>query len=153
MATKVTISKRLEAQLRGALFGDLKAGDEERAGLIEDIVGLIDAAHSSKASGSLGAGKPGLSARVFLESLEAGGRSVTKPPTGPIADRTYARLSKCLREMAVTEEQASMLGVWLAGEGQKAAPGDITIDRIIKNLGDWVTRAVANRPTWEKPEW
>jgi len=146
VATKITVSKRLEAEIRGAInTGGASLGDDAWDAL-GALVALIDAAQSSQASGS------GLSAAVFLGAIEAH-RPVVKPPSGPIGNGAYARLSKCLRVNGVTEEQAASLGVWLAGEGLKAAPGDITIDRIIKNLGDWITRALAHKPEYNRPEW
>jgi len=140
VATKITISVALERGLR-------EGGDTRK--LVDRVVALIDAARLAQSSQ---ASPAGLSAAVFLGAIEAH-RPVVKPPSGPIGNGAYARLSKCLRVNGVTEEQAAALGVWLAGEGLKAAPGDITIDRIIKNLGDWITRALANKPDWSAPEW
>jgi len=148
VATKVTISKRLEAEIRGAInTGGASLGDDAWDAL-GALVKLLDAAHSSKASGS----RSEVDAGGLVNAI-AQHRVLVLPPTGPISRSTYARLTKALQYNGVTLEQANALGVWLAGPGMKAAPGDITIDRIIKNLGDWITRALANKPTWDKPEW
>lgn len=144
MAVKISISKKLEAEIRGLVASPGDGMLELRA--LEKIVGLLDAANSSQASAS------GLSAAKFITALQQH-RPVVLPPDGPIAGRTYSRLTKCLRDNGVTEEQAAALGVWLAGPGMRAVPGEVTIDRITKNLGDWVTRAVANKPEYQRPEW
>jgi hypothetical protein len=141
LATKISITKKLEADLR-------VLAPQVRSGTLDTVIELLDAAHSSKASGSgceVDAGG--------LVNAIAQHRALILPPTGPISRGTYARLTKALQYNGVTLEQANALGIWLAGPGMKAAPGEITIDRIIKNLGDWITRAVANKPQWEKPEW
>jgi hypothetical protein len=149
VATKVTISKRLEEDMRDAVRAEC-ATDALEA--LEAMLKLLDAAHSFKASGAGGPG-PGLSAKTLLEAVRAHREVVLPPVMSEIARRAYARLTKCLRDNGVTLEQANALGVWLAGPGMKAAPGEITIDRIIKNLGDWITRAVANKPEYQRPEW
>jgi hypothetical protein len=150
LATKISITKKLEGQIRDAIRtsgGPLEIGYATWDAL-HDVVRLIDAAHSSKASGS----ESGLASAPFLKAVMEH-RPVVLPPPGPIGNAAYGRLSKCLEVNGVTLEQATALGVWLAGPGMKAAPGEITIDRIIKNLGDWITRAVANKPEYQRPEW
>jgi hypothetical protein len=141
MATKISITKKLEAELR-------VLAPQVRSGTLDSVIELLDAARSSKASGSgceVDAGG--------LVNAIAQHRALILPPTGPISRSTYARLTKALQYNGVTLEQANALGIWLAGPGMKAAPGEITIDRIIKNLGDWITRAVANKPEYQRPEW
>jgi hypothetical protein len=145
LATKISITKKLEAELR-ELAQMANAGRQPEA--IRAVVRLIDAAHSSKASGS---GDWVLAGTLIATITDH--RPVVLPPNGPIGNMAFARLNKCLHQYQVTKEQAEALGIWLAGPGMKAAPGEITIDRIIKNLGDWITRAVANKPSWERPEW
>jgi hypothetical protein len=151
LATKISITKKLEAELRGLREQALEAGDDFALECLRPVLELIDAAHSACSSKASGSGCE-VDAGGLVNAI-AQHRALILPPTGPISRSTYARLTKALRYNGVTLEQANALGIWLAGPGMKAAPGEITIDRIIKNLGDWITRAVANKPEYQRPEW
>lgn len=141
MATKISITKALERKLRAAL--DFNSGGESPFEAIKSVVKLLDAAHSSKASGS------GLPVAKLIAAIEEH-RPVVKPPPGKVADQVYARLQRTLNHLEVTQEQAEALGVWLAAQ---AWIKDLTMHRLSRDLGEWVTLAVASRPKWEKPEW
>lgn len=142
MATKISISKALEKKLRGALGTKGASLGDDACDVLRDLVKLLDAS-LSKASDS------GLPVSKFIAALEAH-RPVVKPPPGKIADQVYARLAKALRDNGVTQEHAEALGLWLVGQ---AWIRELTLHRLITNLSEWVTRAVASRPTWERPEW
>ena len=141
MATKISITKKLEDQLRD-LANEPGDGFMEIE-VIKRIVKLLDAAHSSKASGS------GLPVAKLIAAIEAH-RPVVKPPPGKVAEQVYARLQRTLNHLEVTQEQAEALGVWLAAQ---AWIKDLTMHRLSRDLGEWVTLAVASKPKWERPEW
>lgn len=135
MATKISVTKTIEKRLRSEDVTIVLWA-------VKDLLALLEASRS-KASGS------GLPVAKLIAAIEEH-RPVVKPPPGKVADQVYARLQRTLNHLEVTQEQAEALGVWLAAQ---AWIKDLTMHRLSRDLGEWVTLAVASRPKWEKPEW
>lgn len=134
MATKISISKKFETKIREHVVDGCE--------VVEELLKLLDAVQTQKT-------EPGLSAQAFLGAMDPN-KVVALPPSGPMAARTYARLTRTLKDYGVTIEHAEQLGRWMPTQ---RFPWVITIDRIILNLSDWLARAGAQKVEWEKPEW
>jgi len=149
MATKISISKALEAKIRQAHAST--PADEVLAAVevVAEVIRLLDASHS-KPAGS------GLPAKPFVDQLVAAGVVLILPKHGG-ASRTYGRLAKVLRDYAVTKEQTAAAALWL--KQQQAAPGmywkNLALENLVTRLPTVLTSALGEtsaRPA-KKVQW
>lgn len=131
MAAKVTITKKTEAALREAL-PTLVLG-LPLATAVQDILTRVDSVVSAPSKSP-----SGLSSKRLLEILRPY-RSIQEPGDVPWAQGMWARAQRTINRLGVTEEHATTLGKWIAGQTTWKTP--ITLDMLTKNLESWLSKA------------
>lgn len=135
MATKISISKAFEKQLRE--WSDWS----EPGHIYEELCRLLDAAQTKTG---------GLAAKVFLDEVMRFRPVVL--PTHNGAWRTYSRLTKQLRDYGVTKEQAATLGLWLKSQTW-LRDDQLTVEKMIVALPEYLSRCLKDRPKFKRTEW
>lgn len=107
MATRVNISKDLEARLRTELKFPPEGGDNpERYGLLQEIVELLDGEQRKREAGASGPGKLGYAALVSLFRVHLGS-DLALPPA---PDTTWIiRMVAAARNMGVSSENVEQI--------------------------------------------
>ncbi len=129
MATTISISKSLEAELRNA-----------GSSPIEKVVALIDKAQARAPAG--------LHVKAFLDTL-AEYRQVVLPQHAA-KDSVYARLQKQLRVQGWSLQDAHALGNWLKAQTWLH---DVTVEQLTRSMGEWLSRAKAKQPEFKRSIW
>lgn len=129
----INLTKSDEKNLRTALL-DATSGSEGLVAAvhaIELVLGKIDAKRAVVDK------LHGMSAKQFLDLIRPHWAIILPEHGG--AERTYSRLTKTLRDLQVTPEQATRLAVWLKGQRWIR---DNTLESVILRLPGWLTNAL-----------